>query len=245
MTRAFRNGAEEGRDAHWYEFAMLEWYRAYASYIEIMEDVENLTASVAHAMKSPVREKLKPPFCRLTVRDAFRECAGVDLEPFFSDDRQAFAAQESASGKFGLAAEDPPDARFFKILVGGVEPELRGMGAVFLVDYPASQAALSKIKPDDPAVCERFELYAGGMELANGFTELNDPVEQRRRFEEEARSRAALGTRPVALDEAFLEALELGMPPAGGVALGLDRLMAVLFGCGEIDPFLPFGRFFG
>lgn len=245
MTRAFRNGPEEGRDAHWYEFAMLEWYRAYASYDEIMEDVENLVAFTAHAIDSPVRDRLKPPFRRLPIRDVFRECAGVDLEPFLSNDREEFAAQEAANGKFGLAADDPPDARFFKILVGGVEPELRGMGAVFLVDYPASQAALSKIKPDDPAVCERFELYADGMELANGFTELNDPVEQRRRFEEEARSRATLGTRPVAIDDAFLEALELGMPPAGGAALGLDRLMALLHGFGDIDPFLPFGRYFG
>jgi lysyl-tRNA synthetase class 2 len=244
LARVFRNGSEEGRDQHWYEFTMLEWYRAYASYEEIMADSENLVFYSAATLGADGADRFRPPFRRLTMADAFGELAGIDLAPYLDGKGEDFARREAEDGRFGLVREDAPDARFFKILVAAVEPALRDRGPVFIVDYPASQAALSKIREDDPRVCERFELYIDGVELANGFTELNDPAEQRRRFEEDARIKAAGGLDAVPVDEAFLEALELGMPPAGGAALGVDRLAMVLFGEKSFDAFLPFGRFF-
>jgi len=244
MARVFRNGSEEGRDLHWFEFTMLEWYRAFACYEEIMDDAENLVFHAARAAGTDAAGALHPPFRRMTMAEAYRELAGVDLEPYLSGNGPEFARREADEGRFGLGPDETPDDRFFKILVAAVEPALRNLGPVFLIDYPAAQAALSKIKPDDPRVCERFELYINGVELANGFTELNDPAEQRRRFEEDARVKAAGGREAVPVDEAFLEALELGMPPAGGVALGLDRLAMVLCGENGLDAFLPFGRYF-
>jgi len=244
ITRAYRNGCEEGLDLHWYEFCMLEWYRAYACYEEIMADTENLLWRLALDLRPASAAEFKPPFRRITVEQAFGELAGVDLVPFLDGDAETFAGDEARAGRFGLDPQDSSETRFFKILVAGIEPALARMGPVFLVDYPASQAALSKLKSDDDRLCERFELYVNGVELANGFTELNDPQAQRRRFEEEARARGAAGGAPVPVDEAFLEALELGMPPAGGVALGVDRLILVIYGEESLDRLLPFGRHF-
>lgn len=240
LARVFRNGPEEGGGLHWYEFTMLEWYRAYASYVEIMADVESLVASGARALESAERARLETPFRRLTMAQAFEDLAGIDLAPYLMGKGEDFAADAARSGQFGLSADDLPDTRFFKILVSGVEPELAALGAVFLIDYPATQASLSKIKEEDPLVCERFELYLNGVELANGFTELNDPCEQEKRFIEEAREKEACGKEPVPGDRAFLDALQLGMPPAGGVALGLDRLAMVLCGESDLHPLLPF-----
>ncbi len=240
ISRTFRNGPEEGRDHHWYEFVMLEWYRAFASCIEIMNDVEELLLHAADAVESAVFRGLAGPFRRLPVKDAFRDFAGVDLEPFLAGESGKFARENEVVRRFGLSAEDSAESRFFKIFLGAVEPGLEDLGPVFLVDYPASQAALAKIKEGDDSVSERFELYACGVELANGFTELNDPVEQRRRFEEEACLKRGLGHERLPFDEAFLEALALGMPPAGGVALGFDRLMMILYGEKSLAPFLPF-----
>jgi len=242
-ARVFRNGPEEGRDRHWFEFTMLEWYRAFASYEEIMEDVENLVFHAAMSVDARAAAAFRPPFRRISLKQAFSQFAAVDLEPYLAGNEKDFARREAEEGRFSLDPHDAPGDRFFKILVAVVEPALSNLGPVFLVDFPAAQAALSKISPDDPRVCERFELYINGVELANGFTELNDPVEQRRRFEEEAGIKAARGLAAVPIDESFLEALELGMPPAGGVALGMDRLAMVLFGEETLDAFLPFGRY--
>jgi len=240
IARVFRNGPEEGGGLHWYEFAMLEWYRAYASYLEIMADVENLVAFTARAVESAEAPRLEPPFERITMAQAFDDLAGIDLVPYLEGRGEEFAADDALSGRFGLSADDSADARFFKIIVGAIEPGLRDRGAVFIVDYPATQASLSKVNEDDPLVSERFELYVNGVELANGFSELNDPVEQERRFRAEACEKEACRLDPVPRDLAFLEALQLGMPPAGGVALGLDRLAMVLFGETDLHPLLPF-----
>lgn len=241
MARAFRNGPEEGGGLHSREFTMLEWYRAYASCNEIMDDLEQLVSRLARDLDSALVDCLEIPFRRITVRRAFEEMAGVDLEPFLEGKDELFALEQATSGRYGLSLDDPAETRYFKILVAAVEPALRTCGPVFLVQFPASQAALSKVCMDDPLVCERFELYVNGVELANGFTELNDPGEQQRRFAEEARVKAAEGREPVPLDQAFLDALDHGIPPAGGVAVGLDRLMMLLYGETSLRPLLPFG----
>lgn len=239
IARVFRNGPSEIKGLHHAEFTMVEWYRAYASYLEIMEDMERLIHHMAGACDSPRAAAMKPPFPRVTMKEAFMQHAGVDLSPFLKKD-PSFARDECRKGLYGLEESDDPSTRFFKIFIAKVEPRLGAASPEFLIDFPSSQASLSKIKTDDPEICERFELYFEGVELANGFTELNDPREQQIRFDEEARERAARGGSPVPQDPAFLEALELGMPPSGGVALGFDRLFMVLTGGKGLTDAIPF-----
>ena len=134
--------------------------------------------------------------------------------------------------------DDDPDPWRDLLLTQVVEPQLPP--AVFIHDYPASQAALARIKPGSPAVADRFELYLGRMEIANGFHELTDAPEQRRRFEAENRQRVTAGMAPVPLDEALLEALAAGLPDCAGVALGFDRLVMYAAGLDTIDAVLAF-----
>ncbi len=221
LARCFRRG-ERGR-RHNPEFLMLEWYRAFAGVAEIIDDTEALVRFAAaellgatHLEVGGTRVDLEGPFERLTVGDAFARWAGV-----------------SADEAIAMAGAD--EERFFRLLVDRVEPELaRAPRPVFLVDYPAPLASLARLRPDDPRVAERFELYVGGVELCNGFGELTDPAEQRARLErdQEARSKRGLPVYPI--DERFLAALEEGMPPAGGNALGVERLIAVLLGADDI-----------
>ena len=182
------------------EFTMLEWYRADAGYMDIAADMEAL---VREAMRG-FRPEL-PPFGRLTVRDAYLRWAGWD--PVAEWDADRF--------DFDMATK--------------IEPNLP-KEPLFLMDYPAPAASLSKLKDADRRVAERWELYLDGVELANAFTELDDPVEQRRRFEEARAERRTLGEADYPIDEDFLSALA-HMPPAGGVALGVDRL--VMLACGS------------
>lgn len=239
MARVFRNGPSEMSGLHHVEFLMVEWYRAFASYMEIMEDTESLVHALAREAGTPSGNRFEPPFERLSLEEAFARHARVDLVPYLSED-PSFAREEALRGDFGLQPDDSLRLRYFKIFVAGVEPKLGRPRPVFLVDFPASEASLSKLREDRPEVCERFELYIDGVELANGFTELNDPGEQRNRFDAEAAERAKRGAAPVPRDEAFLEALELGMPPSGGVALGFDRLLMVLFQKDVLWKVIPF-----
>ena len=203
----FRAG-EKGR-RHSPEFTMLEWYRANADYTQIAVDAEELLGEVLRPTGttgvSPVAFAL--PFARLTVREAYRRWAGWDPVEAWDQDRF----------DFDMATE--------------IEPNLP-KGPLFLMDYPAPAASLARLKADDPRVAERWELYVDGLELANAFTELTDPVEQRRRFESARAERRALGEADYPLDEEFLDALAR-MPPSGGVALGVDRL--VMLACGVRD----------
>ena len=186
------------------EFTMLEWYRANAGYGDIAVDMEALVREVMRGFRAEL-----PAFGRLTVRDAYLRWAGWD--PVAEWDADRF--------DFDMATK--------------IEPNLP-KSPLFLSDYPAPAASLSRLKADDPRVAERWELYLDGMELANAFTELVDPAEQRRRFEEARAERKALGEADYPLDEDFLSALA-GMPPAGGVALGVDRLAMLACGAGSID----------
>jgi lysyl-tRNA synthetase class 2 len=220
LARVLR--AEEQGTLHEPEFRLLEWYRAFAGYEDVIADTERLVARVARRARgraelmTPDGRKLdaRPPFSRISVREAFRRFAG---EP----DAAALAAAD--------------EARFFELLVGRVEPALAAFEQpVFLVEYPISQAALARPSPSDPSVAERFELYAGGVELSNGYGELTDPAEQARRFRAEKLARKATGRPTYPTDERFLAALREGMPPAGGNALGVDRLVMLATGAKSI-----------
>jgi lysyl-tRNA synthetase class 2 len=162
----------------------------------------------------------------------------VDLGACGGDAGRLRAAARAAGHQAGPAGE-PFDDVFFRLMLEVVEPKLGLARPTFLTDWPASMAALSRLRRDDPRWAERFELYAGGLELANGFSELNDPVEQRARLVEEQAVRARLGRPALPLDEPFLAALGR-MPEAGGVAVGFDRLLMLLTGAGRIGEVLLF-----
>lgn len=237
IGRSYRNG--ELGPQHHPEFTLIEWYRAYASYEEIMADVEHLVAHVVGSVlgrSSVVRAgreiSVQPPWPRLSVRDAFARWAGVDLDA--CADAESLFRRARALGYGSARRGDSWEDLYHKILLEKVEPELAAFGAVHLFDYPRPLAALAKLKEGDPAVAERTEAYLAGVELSNGYTELNDPAQQRARFAQ----RVQPGGAPV--DEAFLAAMERGIPPAGGVALGLDRLVMLVAGASCLDEVIAF-----
>ena len=244
IAKFFRNG--ERTALHNPEFTGIEWYEAYADYRSAMETAETLVASVTKEVLGETRLRvrggaldLSPPWERIRVRDAFIRHAGIDLR---ACQRRTDLAESARKSGVHVTPDDSWEDLFFKISLERVEPMLGRSRPTLLFDYPAPLALLAKRKTDDPAVAERFEVFAGGMELANGFTELNDPAEQRDRWERELDVRRsgepdASPSSPSPLpplDEEFLEALEGGVPPAAGVALGLDRWVMLLAGCADI-----------
>jgi lysyl-tRNA synthetase class 2 len=245
LARVFRNG--ELSRTHNPEFTMLELYRAGTDYRGIMADTGRALEAAARAL-SPDGEAraaragraldLTAPFETLTVAEAFRRHAGVDLGACDGDGEQLAAAARAAGHDPGPPGESYDDV-FFRVMLDAVEPRLGQDRPTWLIDWPARMAALSRVKADDPRWAERFELYAGGLELANGFSELTDAAEQRARLEEEQALRARLGRPVYPLDERFLEAVGR-MPPAGGVAVGFDRLLMLLVGAASIDEVLLF-----
>jgi lysyl-tRNA synthetase class 2 len=245
LARVFRS--EEPSRTHNPEFTMLELYRAGADHHGVMADLETVVEAAARALspdgaarasRGGAELSFAAPFERLTVADAFRRHAGVDLAACAGDAARLAEAARRAGHDPGPPGE-PFDDVFFRVMLDAVEPRIGAGRPTYLVDWPASMAALSRVSRADPRWAERFELYAAGLELANGFAELTDAVEQRRRLEEEQRQRRALGRPVYPLDERFLEAVGR-MPEAGGVALGLDRLLMLLVGAEAIDDVLLF-----
>jgi elongation factor P--(R)-beta-lysine ligase len=240
FARVFRN--RERGALHAPEFTMLEWYRAQAPYEALMEDCAAIIAVAAESVgtqRLTFRGRQIDPFAApeyLTVVEAFARHAAIDLTASLSPqgaDRARFAASAAASG-IRLADDDNWGDIFSRVLVERIEPRL-GLGrATVLYEYPAVLSALARPKASDPRVAERFELYACGVELANGFGELADPVEQRRRLAAEMAEKERIYGERYPLDEDFLAALA-EMPPASGVALGLDRLVMLATGAPHID----------
>jgi lysyl-tRNA synthetase class 2 len=240
FARVFRN-REQGA-LHHPEFTMLEWYRAGQSVEAVMEDCVNFLAIAAAAAGTDrfvFRGREADPMAvpeRLTVADAFGVYAGIDLLATLGKgppDRAGLAAQARAAG-IKLADDDTWSDIFSRVLVERVEPRIGNGRATFLTEYPAHEAALARPKPSDPRVAERFELFACGVELANGFGELTDPVEQRVRLEAEMDRKLELYGERYPIDEDFLRALG-HMPPASGCALGFDRLVMLAARAVRID----------
>jgi len=212
----FRKG-EQGR-MHSPEYTMLEWYRSGADYMDVLVDTRALLVFVFEQAvggttfrAGGVDVELLPLWECMTVSEAFLQYAGWDPCRAFDADR------------------------FDLDLVGKVEPALPVQRPVVLKDYPAPRAALARCRPGSPPVAERWELYLAGVELANAYSELTDPEEQRCRFRECAGQRGSLGKEVYPPDEAFLAALDAGLPPSGGVALGVDRLVMLACDAGSID----------
>jgi lysyl-tRNA synthetase, class II len=209
------------------EFTMVEWYEAYADYADEMRRVEEMVALVAEdcAYDGPLR--LQPPWRRVTLRDAILEKTGLDV--LAERERDALVAAIAASDRVELTTEDRTWSQLVDDLLSKyVEPGITD--PVFVIDYPVELSPFAKAHRTEPGLTERFEVFAGGMEFGNAFTELNDPEEQRARFEAQARHAAAGDEEAQPFDEAYLAALEHGMPPTGGVGVGVDRLVMMMTG---------------
>jgi len=248
LARVFRNG--ERAATHHPEFTLLEWYRAEAPLEALIEDCVALLRFVAKVAGRRrliwQGQEIDPfrPFPQISLQEAFRRHAGIDLlattpDPARPDAERLRAAAQASDLARGirLAADDDWHAMVTKLQLALIEPHLGVKVPAFLTDYPISMAALARPKPEEPRLAERFELYAGGLELANAFGELTDPAEQRHRFQADMDLKEQLYGERYPIDEDFLTALA-SMPPASGIALGLDRLVMLATGAAHIEDVL-------
>ena len=244
FARVFRN--RERGPSHAPEFTMLEWYRANEDYDSVIADcvaLVRLAAETTGAAQFEHRGRVCDPRAeaeRLTVADAFTHHAGIDLLATLNErgeGQRDILATKARRGGFDVADNDNWADIFSKILVARVEPKLGIERPTILCEYPRCEAALARASARDPRVAERFELYVCGVELANGFGELTDPIEQRARFESEMAEKQRIYGERYPIDEDFLAALA-HMPPASGVALGFDRLVMLATGSRKIGDVL-------
>jgi lysyl-tRNA synthetase class 2 len=197
------------------EFTMLEWYRTGFDMFGLIEEVETLMGLLIPAIEAPAT--------RISYHALFEQATGLDLRAASRGDIRKLAADLGIV----VSPQHPDDGLVEMIFNTATLPWMEQQPAVVVHHFPASQASLAKLSPDDPAVALRFEYYAGGVELANGFQELDDPIEQRRRFESENARRRERGVRAMPFDEQLIAALEHGMPACSGVAAGIDRILMI------------------
>jgi elongation factor P--(R)-beta-lysine ligase len=243
LCKCFRAGEEGHR--HSTEFTMLEWYRAWARLGAVMTDTEELVAHVARQVAGePVVRigdrtlDVTPPWDRLSVAEAMDRFAGVTLE---GDERAEVLRGKLQVAGIDIGTASAWDDLFYCAFVDRIEPALAALDRpVFLIDWPVRLGALARRKPKDPRLVERFEAYVGGVELANAFGELTDPLEQRARFEDDRAARAERGLEVYPVDEKLIAALEEGLPFSAGIALGIDRLVMLITGADHIRDVLPF-----
>jgi lysyl-tRNA synthetase class 2 len=228
LGRIFRN--EGISTKHNPEFTMLESYETYADYNDVMRMVEEMVSEVSQQVLG--RDKvefggntinLKPPWPRLELRQAIINFSGIDFDKY--PDADSLRA-EMLQLKMEVDPQKDRGRLIDELISTFVEPNI--IQPTFVLDYPVEMSPLAKIKPDNDRLVERFEAFAGGMEIANAFTELNDPIEQRRRFLKQQKKRQIEGEMVETIDEDFLLALEYGMPPTGGLGAGIDRLVMLL-----------------
>ena len=237
------------------EFMMLEWYRAGEDYAKLMDDTERLVRFCAkqalsfrgaHSDEESQRHNEAPgslaslgmtdlPWLRISVKETFNQI-GLNLDQILTRDTMAKAALDKG---YAVSSNDSFDDCFFKIFLTEIEPKLGAERPTILYDYPIQMASLSRAKPGDPRYAERFEVYAGGLELANAFSELTDPVEQRKRLEEERKLRGKRGKDQPPIDDDFIAAVG-EMPPSAGIALGVDRLVMFMTGARSIEEVMLF-----
>ncbi|MGD2062023.1 MAG: EF-P lysine aminoacylase EpmA [Nitrospirota bacterium] len=247
MGRVFRRG-ESGRH-HLPEFTLLEWYRTGSDLAALMNDCEGLLRHLSatiepHAGPGAVclrDQSIAAPFARLTYRGALQRYAGIDPVDFPA--AAGVAPLRAEIERLGLhtAEDDDRDTLLTRVFVDRVEPQLGLARPCFVTEFPASQAALARVR-EEPGwpVAERFELYVAGVELANAFDELTDAVEQRRRFQAWQEQRRSLAAEVYPIDEGFMAALESGLPPCVGIALGVDRLAMLVTGAADVASVVAF-----
>ncbi len=238
LGKDFRN--EGISHKHNPEFTMLEWYEAYADYNDVAEELEGLVSSVAQEVLGTTKIErdgetidLAPPWRRVTLREAIRERTGIDVLEHptrVSSWPRRWARSRTREEGWGKLVDG--------LLSKEVEPTL--IQPTFVVDYPVELSPFAKRHRSEQGLVERWEAFVGGIEISNAFTELNDPDEQRRRFEEQATEQARGDEETQPYDEVFVESLEQGMPPTGGVGLGIDRLVMILTGAKSLREVLLF-----
>ena len=244
VCKAFRDG-ESGK-RHNPEFTLVEWYRSGIGVAQMMDEVEalirSLVGTVADSGEVAVSGLVMPNAVRTSYRELVWHFAEVD--PFSNAEPGLAVSLRQRLDADGIevpvSVAHDSDALLDMLISMIVEPSMDPRVPVFVYDYPASQASLARIKPGNPPVADRFELYWRGLELANGFRELTDAVEQRKRFKSEVAKRAEAGAVSPPLDENFLCALEFGLPDCTGVALGFDRLLMAICGLDEIGSAMSF-----
>lgn len=250
LSHVFRNG--EVGQLHNPEFTMLEWYRVGDSHLDQMDFVEELVASLLLPELLGARLQTEPteagipttgPFARTTYKAAFVRHVGVDVLKLTTSELRGVAADHGIVPPPGLTLQDR-DGWLNLLLALLVEDKLGRDRPEFVYDYPATQAALSRIRLEDPPVAERFELYIDGIEICNGYHELTDAAELRQRIHDESTSRLENGVSTLPDESLLLAAMDAGLPRCAGVALGVDRLFQIALGAtsvGEVIPF-PFDR---
>lgn len=246
ICKSFRNIESLG-GTHNPEFTILEWYHTPGDYVTVMDDTEALLrflydriiADGKYLLKYQGRTfDLNGHFSREKVADLFQKYLGITSDTLLSREKLAEVCQEKG---FQVEADTAWDELYYQLFLNFIEPALAESDKpVFVYDYPAQQAALSKKKLDDPRFAERFELYLGGLELGNAFSELADADEQEARLRAELELRAAKGKLKYELDEDFIAALRAGLPPTGGIAVGVDRLVMLFADVADINDTLFF-----
>jgi lysyl-tRNA synthetase class 2 len=251
FCRCFR--AEENGPFHQPEFTMVEWYRAGGSMADLMRDCEAIVEAAARAVDSwpavpvPANRRsehsdgalaLAGPFERTTVRALFQRHVGIDLRGNESESEMRGLALHAGCQ---VASDAAWDDVFYQVFLDRIEPHLGSERPTFVLDWPSPLGALARRKLDDPLTVERFELYAGGLELANAFGELTDSSEQRARFVAEAEIRRKRGKAIYPMDEKLLQALP-HMPPTSGIALGFDRLVMLVLSASNIWEVMAFAH---
>jgi lysyl-tRNA synthetase class 2 len=244
MARCFRNEGVSAR--HNPEFTMLEAYQAYATYEDAMELVESLVRRAASDVRARFPDRfgrtidLDRPFRRARLLDLAREATGLSEAEFADEDALRRWHLANVAPDARAAAEKLTHGeRVFAIFEERAEPRI-GPDPVFVVDYPADVSPLARRKDTDPTLVDRFELYVGGREIANAFSELNDPIDQAERFRAQAALRARGDDEAMAFDADYVRALEYGMPPAAGIGVGVDRLVMLLTGRESIREVIAF-----
>ncbi len=234
ICKSFRNGEDLRSSTHNPEFTIMEWYRTHADYTDIMKDCELMTEWIYDALHGDSADgrrilryqgqeiDISAPWERISIIEAFNKYAGVA-----EADLQDSSAMRKIGRSKGYAVDENTtwEQVFNQIFLNEIEPHLGYTKPTILYDYPASMAALSRKKKDNPLYAERFEYYILGKEIGNAFSELNDPVEQEERLRAEWEERKSLGKKMYDLDEDFIDALKAGMPDAAGIAVGIDRIV--------------------
>jgi lysyl-tRNA synthetase class 2 len=262
VCKSFRNHESFG-STHNPEFTILEWYRSGADYQKIMDDFARLMLFISQELQNYYQKKdgdfaqtilsrlhddsveylgkkyhLTIPYQKMTVVEAFAEYLKIDDQQLLDRNKLFQLAKKK---NYPLTAKESWDDLFYQLFLNEVEPNLAKIdNPVIIYDYPLSQAALAKKKKNDSRFAERFEVYLAGLELANAFSELTDPHEQEERLKSELVLRKELNKTPYQLDQDFIEALKLGMPESGGIAVGVDRLIMFFAGVSDINQVLFF-----